>query len=199
MVGVWTRALINYEDGTPKEQFPPFTKIALTKLLILTDRRTREDYFQQQSNFVTEHGRGDEFVEFSTNIEVSGYRPRMLAVRRNFPSKNRLSMTSKLFRLHLFWVFTLLGLTVPYRVWFKRHCDFVRVTIIKETSSSPSSGSKSNEKRRSDDNNNSSSYLSAVARSWFPGQASIRPKVGEAIFGKAMDNDKPNMNNLMSC
>ena len=195
MVGLWTRALINDDDTTSTEQFPPFTKIALTKLLILTDRRTREDYFQQQSNFVTDHGRGDEFVEFSTNIEVGGYRPRILAVRRNFSSRNRLSMTSKLFRLHLFWAFTLLGLTVPYRVWFKRHCDFVRVTIIKETSSSSSSsGSKSNEKRSddTDSSSSSSSYWAAVARSWFPGQASIRPKVGEAIFGKTIYNDKPN-------
>lgn len=28
-----------------------------------------------------------------------------------------------------------MGLTLPYRVWFARHCDVVRVTVVKETSS----------------------------------------------------------------
>ncbi|KAG7354210.1 Tmem151 family protein [Nitzschia inconspicua] len=125
MVGVWTRAMA-FRD---KDDVAPFTKIALTKLLILADGRTREDYFQQQSNFFTKHGQGDELAEFSTDIQVDGYRPRMLAVR---PRKNR---AARLFRLHFFWVFTLLGLTVPYRIWFKQHCDFVRVAIVKEISS----------------------------------------------------------------
>jgi hypothetical protein len=47
----------------------PFTKIVLTKLLVLSNRKSREDYFRQQSYFVTQHGRGDEFVEFSTDIQ----------------------------------------------------------------------------------------------------------------------------------
>jgi hypothetical protein len=46
-----------------------FTKIALTKLLVLSDQKSREDYFVQQAEFVTQHGRGDEFVEFSTDIQ----------------------------------------------------------------------------------------------------------------------------------
>jgi hypothetical protein len=37
--------------------------------------------------------------------------------------------------LYLFWLVTLLGFTVPFRIWFSRHCDDVRVTIIKEISS----------------------------------------------------------------
>jgi hypothetical protein len=47
----------------------PFTRIALNKLLVLKDRKTCEDYFRQQSEFVTEHGRGDAFTEFSTDIQ----------------------------------------------------------------------------------------------------------------------------------
>lgn len=53
----------------------------------------------------------------------------MLAVRpvKGVPS-------AKLFRLHLYWMFTLIGLTVPFRIWFARHCDELRVTVAKETS-----------------------------------------------------------------
>ena len=51
----------------------PFTKIALTKLLVLSDRNSREDYFRQQSEFVTQHGRGDSFAEFSTDIQGKNF------------------------------------------------------------------------------------------------------------------------------
>lgn len=60
----------------------------------------------------------------------------MLAVRpvEGVPS-------TKLFRLHLYWMFTLIGLTVPFRVWFARHCDELRVTVAKETSTGKPSSS----------------------------------------------------------
>jgi hypothetical protein len=28
-------------------------------------------------------------------------------------------------------------MTVPYRIWFTRHCDYLRVSVVKETSNSP--------------------------------------------------------------
>ena len=61
--------------------------------------------------------------------KVPGYKPKVLAVRQvdGIPS-------ARLFRLRLFWFFTLIGMTVPYRLWFARHCDNLRVTIVKETS-----------------------------------------------------------------
>jgi hypothetical protein len=122
---------------------------------VLNDRKTREDYFRQQSSFVTEHGRGDEFTEFSTDISVPFYRPRMLAVR----SIEGIS-SPKMFRLHVFWFFTFCGLTVPYRIWFKRHCDSLRVTVVKETSVNPPS----------------SSYWDLASR-WMPSRATIQPHV----------------------
>ena len=63
IAGMWKRA----ESASPRAA--PFTKIALTKILVLSEPKSREDYFRQQSEFVTENGRGDEFVEFSTDIE----------------------------------------------------------------------------------------------------------------------------------
>ena len=78
-------------------------------------------------------------------VEVPGYKPRILAVN---PFNARLQQqqqkwfsrsTPKLFNQRLFWFFTMIGLTFPYRVWFERHCDYLRVVIIKEASSSYSS------------------------------------------------------------
>jgi hypothetical protein len=123
-LGLWKRA------PAPLSSAAPFTKMTLSKLLILSNEKARKDYFKQQSDFVTEHGQGDEYAEFSTNIQVAGFKPRMLAIRpiEGVPS-------AKLFRSHLFWIFTALGLTVPYRIWFARHCDELRVAVIKETAS----------------------------------------------------------------
>jgi hypothetical protein len=123
-LGLWKRA------PAPLSSAAPFTKMTLSKLLILSNEKARKDYFQQQSDFVTQHGQGDEYAEFSTNIQVAGFKPRMLAIRavEGIPS-------AKLFRSHLFWIFTAMGLTVPYRIWFARHCDELRVAVIKETAS----------------------------------------------------------------
>lgn len=119
-VGLWKRA------WSP-DLSSPFTKLSLRKVLLLADAKARSDYFTQQTNFVMHEGRKDQYAEFSTNIQVEGFKSKVLAVRpvRGAPS-------SKLFRLHLFWVFTCLGMTVPYRIWFSNHCDELRVSIIKE-------------------------------------------------------------------
>ena len=63
IAGIWRRS-----DAVSLTS-APFTRIVLNKLLVLKDGKTREDYFRQQSEFVTEHGRGDEFTEFFTDIQ----------------------------------------------------------------------------------------------------------------------------------
>lgn len=69
IAGVWRRAEV------PSIGLAPFTKIALSKILILSNRKSREDYFNQQSEFFVQNSRSDEFVQFSTNIEgrLRGY------------------------------------------------------------------------------------------------------------------------------
>ena len=44
---------------TEKEEEAPFGKVTLSKLLVLKDKDTREDYFAQQAAFVTLEGRKD--------------------------------------------------------------------------------------------------------------------------------------------
>lgn len=122
-VGLWKRAFA--PDLTA-----PFTKLALCKVLLLSNGKARSDYFAQQTEFVTREGSKDQFAEFSTNIGVEGFKSRVLAIR---PMRRGGTLSSRFFRLHLFWIFTCLGLTVPYRIWFSRHCDELRVAVIKET------------------------------------------------------------------
>ena len=125
IAGLWKRATASVIP-------PPFTKIILTKLLILGNDKARQDYFQQQANFVTMEGQADEFAEFSTNISLQGFRPQLLAVRAVDGVQS-----ARLFRLHTFWLFTVFGLTLPFRIWFSRHCDELRVTVAKETFADP--------------------------------------------------------------
>jgi len=127
IAGIWKRA--ESSTHTYGTTAPPFTKMTLSKMIVFSDGKARENYFSQQSDFVTSEGQRDEYSEFSTNIQVDKFKRRMLAVRpvEGVPS-------TQLFRLHLFWLFTLMGLTVPFRIWFSRHCDELRVTVVKETS-----------------------------------------------------------------
>ena len=122
-VGLWKRAFA--PDLTA-----PFTKLSLCKVLLLSNGKARSDYFAQQTDFVTREGNKDQFAEFSTNIGVEGFKSRVLAIR---PMRRGGTLSSRFFRLHLFWIFTCLGLTLPYRIWFSRHCDELRVAVIKET------------------------------------------------------------------
>lgn len=66
IAGVWRRAEATAANPAP------FSKIVLSKLLILPTAKAREDYFKQQSNFVTKEG-SDEFTEFSTSIQGESY------------------------------------------------------------------------------------------------------------------------------
>jgi hypothetical protein len=147
VASLWKRS----QSFSSTEHGAPFSKLALSKLLVLKDRRAREDYFAQQASFVTLEGRKDVYAEFATSIEVEGFRPKLLAVR---PVRRASHISAVLFRQHIYILFTLLGLSLPYRIWFAKHCDEVKVTILKET------GSGSVVKTEEDESANKSS-------SWF--------------------------------
>eukprot|EP00804_Cyclotella_cryptica_P030384 CCRYP_011913-RA/>CCRYP_011913-RA protein AED:0.28 eAED:0.28 QI:1163/1/1/1/0.5/0.6/5/1307/309 len=116
-----------------ENQGAPFSKLTLSKLLVLKDRKAREDYFAQQAAFVMLEGRKDVNAEFATTIEVPGFCPKLLAVR---PVPRARHISASLFCLHVYYLFTLLGLSLPYRIWFAKHCDEIRVSVVKETSDS---------------------------------------------------------------
>lgn len=124
VAGIWKQALSTSTTST----VAPFAKLKLSKVLLLADAKARKDYFRQQSEFIMREGRKDAFTEFSTNIQVKGFKPKLLVVR---PTANR---HCRFFRLIFFWAFTLVGLTLPYRIWFSRQCDELCMMIVKETS-----------------------------------------------------------------
>ena len=63
MAGVWKRQI------SASAKPAPFMKIMLSKILVLANPAARDNYFKQQSNFVTREGMRDKFAEYSTNIE----------------------------------------------------------------------------------------------------------------------------------
>ena len=62
VVSIWERA------KPLKSSTAPFTKISLSKMLVLSDIKTRQDYFSQQASFIAMEGRRDDHAEFSTAI-----------------------------------------------------------------------------------------------------------------------------------
>ena len=127
LASLWKRS----QSFSSTSREAPFSKLTLSKLLVLKDRSTREDYFAQQAAFVMSEGRKDVHAEFATTIEVDGFRPKLLAVRPVHLGSSKISAV--LFRQHVFFLATLLGLSLPYRIWFAKHCDEIRVTVVKET------------------------------------------------------------------
>ncbi|GFH47678.1 hypothetical protein CTEN210_04153 [Chaetoceros tenuissimus] len=119
--GLWKQAMASITVMTA------FTKISLYKLLLFADKKTRVDYFRQQSRFIHQEGVKDEYAEFSTHVDVKGYKGKVLAVRQPHG-------VQKIFNIRYYWLFTLLGLTVPYRIKFGKYCDELRVAVVKEVS-----------------------------------------------------------------
>ena len=131
----WRRAPAKTSDGDG-EGPAPLGKISLTKLLVLRDRAAREDYFAQQARFVSVEGRRDVHAEFATEIDVEGFRPKVLAVRAagGGGGGGRGLASSALFRRRMYALCVLLGLSLPYRIWFAGRCDELRVSVAKEAS-----------------------------------------------------------------
>ena len=100
----------------------------------------------------------------SNTTVVKGDKEKVLAVR---PRKG----LQKMFDIRYYWFFTLIGFTVPYRIKFGRHCDELRVTIVKETSLAHNSDKTSPTEQKS-------SWLS-TPRSWFKGNDVVKNDRGE--------------------
>ena len=48
--------------------------------------------------------------------------------------KRKQGFLRKIFTIQFYWLFTILLLTVPFRIFFARQCDEVHITLAKETS-----------------------------------------------------------------
>jgi TMEM151 family len=122
IVGVWRRAPPTVQSLSRRPRH--FTKMSLTKTILLRDAPARLEYIHQQRSFL-KHQHTDDYAEFSTRIQIDGYQPRLLA---STSGRRPVWCTPA-----VFWLFTLLGLTVPYRRFLSSRCDEVRVRVVKET------------------------------------------------------------------
>jgi len=114
------------DDARTPSSFSPFSKLTLSKILVLSDEGALADYFRQQSEFVSVEGSRDVLAEFTTSINVDGFRPKVLVSRAVVGPAG-----TGIVRMHFFWIFTLMGMTVPYRMWFARHCDELSAVVTK--------------------------------------------------------------------
>jgi hypothetical protein len=111
-------------QGKTSEAF--FLKITMVKLLLFANPETIQSYREQENAFFWTEGQRDQHTDKTTYVEVEGFKPKLLAVRTVMGAKGTGNI-----RVHFFWLFTLLGLTVPYRMWFARHCDRVELLLAK--------------------------------------------------------------------
>lgn len=116
-------------------------------MVIFLDHMCYQDFLAQQARFVAREGNRDWYTDTWASIEgeiycwnasillslyligasVDGYIPKLLVVRTILGNEALVRMT-------IFWIFTLLGLTVPYRLLFSRNCDELDLVITKEVS-----------------------------------------------------------------
>lgn len=127
------RSLSRILEGTDsKEPFPKqFTKITLNKLLLFANDETYYDYVDQESRFRFLHQNRDVHHTFSSRLVMDGYVPKILVVNHTLGG-----VGTGLARFPWYLMFTFFGLTVPYRIWFSRHCSNTEVTLTKEVKSS---------------------------------------------------------------
>ena len=105
------------------QQILPFQKIKFINMIIIKGNALNQ-YLQQKSFWESMEGGKDTFTEVFTSVHVSGFQSHVLLDRRNHPTKSYLIA---------FWCFTILGLTLPYRIWFQSKCDdTLYTTIVKE-------------------------------------------------------------------
>jgi len=104
----------------------PYVKITLTPIIRFTDNDVLQKYQHELAVFLYLNRR-DIQMDFDTTIELKGFQPKVLVSTTGIGAPS-----TGLARRHFFWIFTLVGLTVPYRIWFSRHCATLQVLIEKE-------------------------------------------------------------------
>jgi len=102
-----------------------FVKITLSKLAIFADMKTLRSFQSQELAFRQANTNRDHHADFTVHLEMKDYLTKVLAVKLGLGNV-RLAST------FWFWVFTLTGMTVPYRCWFSKHCQNVEITLTKE-------------------------------------------------------------------
>jgi len=106
-------------------QVAPYVKVKLSPCVKFANEATLQDYQDQQSQFLSFESRKDVHMDHHTTLEVDGLQPRILVSTTGLGA-------IPIFERNYFWLFTLLGLTVPYRRWISSHCGELDAVIDKQ-------------------------------------------------------------------
>ena len=108
----------------PLDTTANFLKTTLCKSAVFQNTQSMQSYHSQRRAFELAHRYRDRHCRFSTHLQISGFRGKLLTVRSGLSDV-------PLVHTLWFWMFSLIGMTVPYRMWFASHCDEVKVAVTK--------------------------------------------------------------------
>lgn len=120
------RALpFGWTDTHPGTAAATFLRITLTNLFVFARPTTGERYLSQEARFQEREGRRDRYCRLTRHMGLPHFRPKALVARTGLSD---VAFASRSW----FWLASVAGLTVPYRIWFSRHCWPAAVTVTKE-------------------------------------------------------------------
>ena len=139
--------------STEKNDFVTFVKTTVSRLFLFSNQAVQSRYLAEETMFISTEGRYDRHYDFyrrlhldnttnntridttsksetNTNSDASDvkFRHKLLVVRTGLSD---IALASQMW----FWVASLLGLTVPYRLWFSYHCRSAELTLTKSIDS----------------------------------------------------------------
>ncbi len=122
----------------------PVVKVKVKKALLFRNKASADDYYDQLAFFTQKTKGKDKCHKVTPKFALDGDQvdgkerwynlglvrtppcTRFIAVRDGFGS-----FVSSFVSLGVFWVATLLGMTVPYRFWLESKCGFATLTVVK--------------------------------------------------------------------
>lgn len=132
--------------SSEKTSLITFVKTTIARLFVFSNPAVRSRYLAEEAMFISNEGRYDRHYDFhrrlhldtttstpaeahtgtnrtSDDIDVP-FRHKILVVRTGLSD---ITWASQVW----FWVASVLGLTVPYRMWFSNHCRPAELTVTK--------------------------------------------------------------------
>jgi len=110
-----------------KQLLAIFVKTSISKLFVFTNPTIASRYLSEEANFITREGRYDSHYFFERRLDLGGvdsFLHKLLVVRTGLSD---VVFASQVW----FWIVSLVGLTVPFRIWFSNHCHQTELSLTK--------------------------------------------------------------------
>jgi len=113
------------DSGRSSYSIAPYIRAKLLNCVTFQDVNALSDYEKQLNEFLDCNGKRDYHMNHYTTMTVNGNLSKVLVVPTGIG-------TNRMAREHVYWIFTVLGLTVPYRIWFSRYSGEANIMVTKE-------------------------------------------------------------------